>query len=362
MSSPPTMDDSSLPAADDSSSPESGNQEIAARENKASATLLDKIEQGSKIFATALIPVVIAIGGWIIQSTIEKDKENAATISANQQKAAEDERISLEYVKLAKEILTSEKPIPKELTKWSWQLIDKVSPSKFDEKDLKNVIEGNVKIPSPPPPPVSGAQRSIERPSNLDGFVISILRARTERRAGLPFSRTVGFYHVYFQGQELAGLEGETIEREGPGDNSPTGVNNHRRLEAGAYPLSTAEGDKYSTSNYADPGGLANRPWPAIGVGETGSRSGILIHSAQGFIMSIGTINLSKPLDGAADIDFGDSRQRVIALIKAMKEKLGSNFPVTGNTPIPNAWLVIAGEPGDTSAGQPEVEADETPN
>ena len=59
--------------------------------------------------------------------------------------------------------------------------------------------------------------------------------------------------------------------------------------------------------------------------------------------MSIGTVNLSKPLAGAADdIDFEDSRARVISLIEAMKAKLGSGFPSSNNMPIPNAWILIA--------------------
>ncbi len=67
--------------------------------------------------------------------------------------------------------------------------------------------------------------------------------------------------------------------------------------------------------------------------------------------MSIGTINLSKPLDGAsADIDFADSRKRVAALIEAMKDKLGPNFPADNNMPIPNAWLVISNEPALSAA------------
>jgi len=112
-----------------------------------SPTLLDQIEQIAKIGATVLVPVVLAVGGWVIQTSIERDKEQAAQILSEQQRAADREKISLEYVKIAKEILTSDKQVPKVLTKWSWQLIDKVSPRPFDPQDLKSLIEGNEKIP-----------------------------------------------------------------------------------------------------------------------------------------------------------------------------------------------------------------------
>jgi hypothetical protein len=346
-----------------SSPPKKREKEITSNNEGRGPTYLDKIEQASKILATALIPVIIAIGGWIIQTTIEKDKERAAQISSNQQSAADKEKVSLEYVKLAKEILTSEKQPPKELTKWSWRLIDQVSPRHFDPEDLDHVIEGNVKIPSPPANSERLRQRSWATPSNLDGFVISVLRARTERRSGSAFSRTIGYYHVFFDGQQLAGLDGMTVERQGPGDNSPAGAANHRRLEAGVYPLYTSGGDRYRTYGYADPGGLSVRPWPAIRIEDTGDRAGIIIHPAAGYLMSIGTINLSKPLAGpAADIDYADSRQRTIALIDAMKEKLGNNFPGTNNMLIQNAWIVIAGEPSETSTGEPDAELAETPN
>jgi hypothetical protein len=61
-----------------------------------------------------------------------------------------------------------------------------------------------------------------------------------------------------------------------------------------------------------------------------------------------------------ADIDFQDSQQRTVALIEAMKEKLGSNFPSSNNVRIPNAWIVIAGEP--PAIDERAQEPDETAN
>jgi hypothetical protein len=119
-------------------------------DRKSPPTALDNVEQLAKIFATAAIPVIVALGGWAIQTTIEKDKERAAEIQRRQQSALDKDKISLEYVKLAKDILTSsEKGIPMELTKWSWQLIDGVSPVKFDPEDLRKLIARNDRIPAP---------------------------------------------------------------------------------------------------------------------------------------------------------------------------------------------------------------------
>lgn len=122
---------------------------------------LDNIEQVAKIFATAAIPIIIAIGGWIIQKTIEDDKQRAATIQQQQQSAIDKDRIALEYVKIAKDILTSaEKDVPQELTTWSWRLLDGVSPIKFDKDDLDRLIERREKIPVDRLTPVEGALSS----------------------------------------------------------------------------------------------------------------------------------------------------------------------------------------------------------
>lgn len=112
-------------------------------------TVLDKIEQMTKILATIALPLIVAIGGWIIQTTIEDNKTRTAQMQAVQQQALDQQRVSLEYVKIAMGILTSESPkIPKELTRWSWQLLDEQSPKKFDPADLKKLIERDDRIPT----------------------------------------------------------------------------------------------------------------------------------------------------------------------------------------------------------------------
>jgi hypothetical protein len=109
------------------------------QKNVTHPTLPDKSEQAAKIFATALLP-----GGWIIQTTIEHDKERAAQIATEQQRAADRDKRSLEYVKLAKEILTGDKEIPKELV----LATNRQSAARpFDPADLDHVIAGSIKIP-----------------------------------------------------------------------------------------------------------------------------------------------------------------------------------------------------------------------
>lgn len=63
--------------------------------------------------------------------------------------------------------------------------------------------------------------------------------------------------------------------------------------------------------------------------------------------MSEGCINLTgKALKlGKDDIEFFDSRSRVIGIIQHMKSLLGAKFPSSNNARIPDATLVIRGEP-----------------
>lgn len=147
----------------------------------------------------------------------------------------------------------------------------------------------------------------------------------------------------------MPGLEGMTVESRGPGDNTRPGSG--RRLETGAYPLYTWAGTNYRTFGFSTDEAPTARPKPAIGLGETGSRAGILIHPGNGFLTAIGTINLSKVLEGpGANIDYLDSRKRVIALIDAMKQKLTTEFPADNGSRIPNACVIISGEPVLASA------------
>lgn len=174
------------------------------------------------------------------------------------------------------------------------------------------------------------------------GWELLITRVREDKRNGRR--RTVGEYQVFHNGSPVSGLGGMCAETRGPGDNSEAG--NNRRIEAGRYPLRTQDGKKYVTLGYKNSTSITVIPRPGLDVGNTNKRIGILIHPGRGFLSSIGCINPAKSLQGAkTDIDFVDSRTRVIAMIDDMKSFVGSSFPKKNGQPIPNASLVLDGEP-----------------
>jgi hypothetical protein len=203
-----------------------------------------------------------------------------------------------------------------------------------------------VKISPPKAPPlVEPPPTVVPNAPNLDGYVFCLDRIRTERRQGMGFDRTVSSYQAYFDRTPIPDIFGMAVERQGPGDNGSTGVNRHRRIAAGTYPLFThASGDtnKYRTIGYSKPANIKLRPWPCIGVEQTGSRSGILIHCAAGYLMSTGCINLtSKVTSAGTNLLFSDSWARVTALIDSIKAHLGGSFPNSNNIRLPHVSLVI---------------------
>ncbi|HEY4920639.1 MAG TPA: hypothetical protein VII40_11100 [Xanthobacteraceae bacterium] len=204
-----------------------------------------------------------------------------------------------------------------------------------------------VRISPPPAPALVEPPPSIAAPAapDLDGYVFCLDRIRSERRPGMAFDRTVSRYQAYFNRAAIPEISGMAVERQGPGDNGPTGVSQHRCLAAGTYPLFThASGDtnKYRTIGYSTPANISVRPWPCLGVENTGSRSGILIHCAAGYLMSIGCINLtSNVADAGTNLLFSDSWARVTALIDNIRSHLGNGFPGQNNTGLPATSLVI---------------------
>jgi hypothetical protein len=200
--------------------------------------------------------------------------------------------------------------------------------------------------PTPPPPIVQppAPTTAVTAPA-LDGYVICFDRIRTERRPGAAFDRTVSRYQAFFNRVPIPEISGMAVERQGPSDNGPSGVSNHRRIEAGTYPLATHDGasnDKYMTIGFATPANIQARPWPCLRVMNTGSRQGILIHCAAGYLMSIGCLNLTANVVNAqTNLLFSDSWGRVKGLIDNMRSRLGSQFPSSNNVRVPNTSLVI---------------------
>lgn len=183
-------------------------------------------------------------------------------------------------------------------------------------------------------------------PTEKNGWEFHIVRKSEQRRSSDGKRRTVGEYQIFHDGvkQTGAGLSGTVAETRGPGANKPAA--NNRRVEEGRYPLFTQDGAKYVTIGYKDSESTSAKPKPGLELKETGQRAEILIHPGQGFLASIGCINPCKSLPNAAEmIDFVPSRKRVIAIINDLKAHAGGSFPTKNGKRIPNAFVVIDGEP-----------------
>jgi hypothetical protein len=183
-------------------------------------------------------------------------------------------------------------------------------------------------------------------PIENSGWEFHIVRKSEQRRSNDGKRRTVGKYQIYHDGvkQTGAGLSGAVAETRGPGTNKPAG--NNRRIKEGRYPLFTQGGAKYVTIGYKDSESRSAKPKPGVELKNTGQRAEILIHPGQGFLASVGCINPCASLPNAAEmIDFVPSRKRVIAIINNLRAYVGGAFPTKNGKRIPNAFVVIDGEP-----------------
>lgn len=179
-----------------------------------------------------------------------------------------------------------------------------------------------------------------------NGWEFLLVRKAEQKRASDGKVRTVGRYQIYHDGvpQKGSWASGMTAETKGPGANKPAG--NGRRIEQGRYPLATQAGAKYVTLNFSASLSPKVYPKPGIEVLKTGERQEILIHPGIGFVASIGCINPCKSLPNAEEyIDYVASRARVIEIIKDLKVYLGKSFPTFNGKALPNAFIVIDGEP-----------------
>jgi hypothetical protein len=93
---------------------------------------LDIVETVSRILSIAAIPIVLAIGGWLIQRRLQ------------------DQSIRRDYVNLALTIL--QRPdtsmISPEIREWAVDLLSENSPTKLNPKAIKNLKSGLVTLPS----------------------------------------------------------------------------------------------------------------------------------------------------------------------------------------------------------------------
>lgn len=177
------------------------------------------------------------------------------------------------------------------------------------------------------------------------GWELHIRRLEVQTNGDLR--RTYGEYETFLDGAQL-GLSGHVCECAGPGDNGATGSAGHRRIEAKSYPLSTHFGTYVSTGYSPDTEHAGMAPMPGVMLTRTGHRKWILIHPGHPphlYLSSIGCLNLTAPLMADKVMDFWDSRTRVIDILDSLKAFVPAAFMSSEDTPIPNAQVVIDGEP-----------------
>ena len=159
-------------------------------------------------------------------------------------------------------------------------------------------------------------------------------------------TRTYSTYQVHRDGVAVADLFGHVCECTGPGDNLHR---NSKRIKAGRYPLSTQFGRKYRSMGFSqDTHTPAVQPMPGLLLKDTGRRTAILIHPGHPpklFLSSIGCLNLTSPLRKNDNMEFFESRARVIALIDSLRAFSPDSFHDGRPRQIPGAFIVIDGEP-----------------
>jgi hypothetical protein len=177
--------------------------------------------------------------------------------------------------------------------------------------------------------------------------VPTCVRKVEQARASDGKRRTVGTYQVFHNGVKQTGVDlaGTVAEARGPGANQPAGIN--RRLEEGRYPLLTQAGSRFVTIGFNESHSFGATPRPALELKETGQRREILIHPGRGFLSALGSLNPCTALSDADEpIDFKGSRRRIVAMIEDLRAVAGAGFPERNGQRIPNAFVVIDGEPG----------------
>ena len=156
---------------------------------------------------------------------------------------------------------------------------------------------------------------------------------------GQHSSRTYGRYDVYIEGKHQ--FDGFICEGIGPGS---THVDGHRII-AGTYALSTQFGDLYWSQGYQTTDKVQR---PAVALVNVPGRTGILVHPAHTpdfFLSSIGCFNPTKALQPKECMAFQDSYTHVVEIVDSLKNFAPKAFVPKKNTPIPNAYIIVEGEP-----------------
>lgn len=91
----------------------------------------ETVERVSKTLSIAAIPLVLAVGGWVIQQRLQ------------------DQTVSRDYVQLAVSILKEPESsnIKPEMRKWAVQLLNDNSPTKFNSEVFEQLRSGTTQLP-----------------------------------------------------------------------------------------------------------------------------------------------------------------------------------------------------------------------
>jgi hypothetical protein len=184
------------------------------------------------------------------------------------------------------------------------------------------------------------------------GWELLVQRQQEQQHTKTGRVRTIGNYALFIDGQPT-GISGSMCECPGPGNNDRPG--SAKRIRPGTYSLETQFG-RFVSVGYSTSDTIGSEPMPAFALRDTEPRDGILVHPAYPvvdrpgnlYLSSVGCLNPAAALGVDADNDFIDSRCRVMALLDSLKTFAPEPFAsdhIGVNTAIPNAFIVIEGEP-----------------
>jgi hypothetical protein len=109
-------------------------------------TLLDKLEQISKISVPVMIPLVVALIGYVGSDLLNV-----------RQNVIEQKKVDLEYVKIAKDIVSNVKPeTDARIVNWAYQTLFQLSPIKVAREDVDDLSNRRVPLPTANPSVVGG--------------------------------------------------------------------------------------------------------------------------------------------------------------------------------------------------------------
>jgi hypothetical protein len=93
---------------------------------------LDTADRLSRTFAIVAVPIIFAVGGWLIQRRLQK------------------QTVSRDYVQLAVTILENPDTlkVPPELREWAVDLLNENSPTKLNAKAIESLKSGAITLPS----------------------------------------------------------------------------------------------------------------------------------------------------------------------------------------------------------------------